>query len=654
MTRTASAQLALLPLFALIAAITASCVDDVPISRATETDDVRTPRDTGTVPDAGAPDVPDAHTPDTDLDARDVSFDTDTDDDDVARDAAVDTHGDLAPVPDASPPVERPATWACDRALRVSSCDRLPDPPLAAPNDPADLLFYVNRDRAIPSDFPIPSDSTWTPCDGGTVTPAVPMTCLPAAYRSAAGRGLRSSAWDSEAPTASATTHDGLPVGFRGRVGFKALIDAARAEAGHELLVASAFRSYATQAQLHERYVGQEMATGLDEDEARIVAATYSARPGHSEHQLGTTADLTYRLDDGSIFPGLDQVMGASRAFIWATSHAHRFGIVLTYDHRRVAETRYVYEPWHFRFVGVEAADAMRACDLATEEYLAARYDVPIPPEWEGMSWILWNDAQLVGHPSLPPGAGIEPGTVAIKAWRVVNAGTRSWSDVTLTRIAGADTGDDAVPVMCTAVGRTVELEIAITAPATEGRLQASWQLVDDRGDTFGPTLPLDLNVGAEPGAGPATWVRVRDLSDVVTGADPGADIDAIGVVRASGGTDWATEVAAWVATPSSVSHDDARDCLGPPDAFYSWPATSVCAVDGGFVSLGGAGELVVRVPGAPAAGDAVVVLEVGGCSFDGGVAIEDRIEVSAGPTADGPWQRVAEGVGPDVRGSLP
>lgn len=634
------------PALLVLLATLLACADDIPINAVTPDEDAGTRdvvaadagRDTAEDTDADAPmsadvaqDAPAAH--DADSDALDTGFDT-------------------PDIPDATPPPARPDDWACDRGLRVAACERLSDT-VAAPDDPADLLFYVNRVRAIPADYPIPAGSTWTPCDGSDVTPSVAMTCLPSAYQTASNRGLRTVAWDSDVGDI-VTTHDGLPVGHRGRVGFKALIDAARAEAGHELLVASAFRSWGTQQSLHEGYVDREMSGGLSEDEARIVAATYSARPGHSEHQLGTTADLTYRQDDGSVFPGLDQVMGASRAFIWTTANAHRFGIVLTYDPRRVAETQYVYEPWHFRFVGVDAADAMRACDLTTEEFLAARYGEDAAPPWEGEPWILWNDAQLAGHPTLPPGATIAPGDSAVKTWRVVNAGTENWTDVTLARLSGADTGDDAVPVACTAVGGTRDVEVAIIAPSTEGPLEATWQLVAADGTPFGPELPLRITVGTTPTGTDAGWVRVRDTSGVVTGADPGADIDAVVVLRVDGTEVYASEVAAWTATPADVVHGDPTDVLGAPDAFGAWPSTETCSVEFGFVSLGGAGELVVRVPVPLQAGDQVVVLEVGGCAWSGGEAILDPVEVSIGATADGPWIRLVEDTGPAIRAIVP
>lgn len=127
------------------------------------------------------------------------------------------------------------------------------------------------------------------------------------------------------------------------------------------------------------------------------LAAVYSAWPAHSEHQLGTTADVGYLLDGQMVSPfdPLEADLHASEAFEWIRANAHRFGIVTTYQPRRVHVHQYKPEPWHLRFVGVEAADLMTSCGLSTEELLAYRYRIEPLPEFMHMDLVY--DAVLEG-----------------------------------------------------------------------------------------------------------------------------------------------------------------------------------------------------------------------------------------------------------------
>ena len=106
---------------------------------------------------------------------------------------------------------------------------------------------------------------------------------------------------------------------------------------GINLYIASGFRSYDTQNTLYNNYVNRDGKTEAD---------TYSARPGHSEHQSGLAFDLN--LVDAS-FENTD-------AFKWLNSNAYRFGFVLRYPKGKTNETGYIYESWHYRYVGEDLA----------------------------------------------------------------------------------------------------------------------------------------------------------------------------------------------------------------------------------------------------------------------------------------------------------
>jgi len=142
------------------------------------------------------------------------------------------------------------------------------------------------------------------------------------------------------------------------RADLRAMADAA-ADAGAPIQVVSAYRSYATQVWTYGYWVGL---AGLQS--ARLA----SARPGHSEHQLGVAVDFT-SLGGGD--PWLYGDWAATRAGAWMKAHAWEYGFVESYPRGHSPSTTcYQYEPWHFRYVGIDTAGAIRAADTTLREYL--------------------------------------------------------------------------------------------------------------------------------------------------------------------------------------------------------------------------------------------------------------------------------------------
>lgn len=111
----------------------------------------------------------------------------------------------------------------------------------------------------------------------------------------------------------------------------------------------SAYRSYDYQVNLYNKYVER------DGDEADI----YSARPGFSEHQTGLCLDLN--LIDSS-FEGTDEAL-------WLQDNAYKYGFILRFPKGKEDITGYKYEPWHYRYVGKEAAKIIYEDDITLEEY---------------------------------------------------------------------------------------------------------------------------------------------------------------------------------------------------------------------------------------------------------------------------------------------
>jgi len=129
-------------------------------------------------------------------------------------------------------------------------------------------------------------------------------------------------------------------------------------KAGHELNVISSYRSYSYQEDLYNRYVSSH-----GEEQAKRFAAL----PGHSEHQTGLTFDLGGTENEGDWLSGS---FGDTPAGKWLAANAHQYGFIVRYPKGKEAITGYIYEPWHFRYLGVEAATKVYHSGLTLEEYL--------------------------------------------------------------------------------------------------------------------------------------------------------------------------------------------------------------------------------------------------------------------------------------------
>ena len=110
-------------------------------------------------------------------------------------------------------------------------------------------------------------------------------------------------------------------------------------EAGLKLRIASAYRSFKTQESLKTSYKVTYGTTSANK---------FSADQGYSEHQLGTTVDLT-TASSGALSSSFEK----TTEFKWLTQHAYKYGFVLSYPKNN---KYYIYEPWHWRFVGVKLA----------------------------------------------------------------------------------------------------------------------------------------------------------------------------------------------------------------------------------------------------------------------------------------------------------
>jgi D-alanyl-D-alanine carboxypeptidase len=180
------------------------------------------------------------------------------------------------------------------------------------------LLTPVDKQHGLPSDY-VPPD----------------LVSIPASYVApGSGGSLRAEAMDA----------------------LTGMLDDAIA-AGHDIRSSSAYRSHSEQLVTFQYWVDT---LGYDE------AVRISALPGHSEHQLGTTADLT----TAEVGWDLTESFGDTAAGQWLASNAHLHGFALSYPAGAEATTGYSYEPWHFRYIGPDAASSWMSSGLTLNVYL--------------------------------------------------------------------------------------------------------------------------------------------------------------------------------------------------------------------------------------------------------------------------------------------
>ncbi len=128
-------------------------------------------------------------------------------------------------------------------------------------------------------------------------------------------------------------------------------MQSAASSAGLNIYIASGFRSYETQRQIYNSYVASY---------GQAKADTFSARPGHSEHQTGLCFDLN----------SIDDSFAYTQEGAWVAENCYKYGFIIRYPKGKESITGYQYEPWHIRYLGVDLATSVHNSGLSLEEYL--------------------------------------------------------------------------------------------------------------------------------------------------------------------------------------------------------------------------------------------------------------------------------------------
>lgn len=225
--------------------------------------------------------------------------------------------------------------WGCASALGTthgSSPDVVPTPPIQEesapplpfptpiPNREDWALTLVNREHPLPEDFSVPE-----------------LTQL----------------------------RNGHAIDSRAYSALQRMMDDARA-AGLQPLICSSYRDWDTQERLYRSEVQNWLTRGYGQVDAETQAATWVARPGTSEHQTGLAVDIV----DAS-YQMLDEDQEGTAVQRWLMTHCIEYGFILRYPTGKGALTGVNYEPWHYRYVGTDAAREITENGMCLEEYLA-------------------------------------------------------------------------------------------------------------------------------------------------------------------------------------------------------------------------------------------------------------------------------------------
>ena len=160
----------------------------------------------------------------------------------------------------------------------------------------------------------------------------------------------------------STTNVAGSTVDVRIAPALRELLDAAYAD-GVSTSICSGYRSIETQQRLVDNSVASFRSQGYSYDEALRLTYKELAVPGHSEHNLGLAVDFY------SSETGLTEDFAYTPLGKWLKENAHKYGFILRYAKEKEHITGITYEPWHYRYVGVENAANIRNSGLCMEEY---------------------------------------------------------------------------------------------------------------------------------------------------------------------------------------------------------------------------------------------------------------------------------------------
>ena len=147
------------------------------------------------------------------------------------------------------------------------------------------------------------------------------------------------------------------------------MLAAMRSELGSKIRAFSTYRSYSYQEGNFQRKVNKLIDKGYSKTDAYNTAATIVAIPGTSEHQLGFAIDV-YLDSLYNKYGELNEHFEETEEYKWLREHAWEYGFILSYPKDKIKDTGIIYEPWHYRYVGVENAKTIRDSGKLLSQWL--------------------------------------------------------------------------------------------------------------------------------------------------------------------------------------------------------------------------------------------------------------------------------------------
>ena len=149
---------------------------------------------------------------------------------------------------------------------------------------------------------------------------------------------------------------------------FRRMLQDCRA-AGCNPLVTCAYRSVDDQLVLYDEEVQKRVNAGLSPEDAEAEVSAIIAQPGRSEHELGLAFDIV-----DAEFPLTDEHQADTRTAHWLQGNCWKYGFILRYPEGAEETTGYASHPWHYRYVGEDAAGNIHSLGITLEEYLSLFY----------------------------------------------------------------------------------------------------------------------------------------------------------------------------------------------------------------------------------------------------------------------------------------
>lgn len=146
--------------------------------------------------------------------------------------------------------------------------------------------------------------------------------------------------------------NDNQKLKIEAKLAFERLSKDAKEE-NFKIVAVSTYRDYDYQEKLFDKYV---------KESGEEYALSCSAKAGHSEHQTGLALDVMGSNNDYNYFE-------ETKEFLWMRENAHKYGFILRYPSGKEHITGYKYEPWHYRYVGIDVATIIYNEDLTLEEF---------------------------------------------------------------------------------------------------------------------------------------------------------------------------------------------------------------------------------------------------------------------------------------------